>query len=175
MSRGGGSAGLTPPGVRPALPCSGMARGNSSMARSGIASLLPVDMLIGREDEGAPSVSLSTRQLTPTFLAKPGSVGPSLVGRPRRGAGHAPAPSPLPPRPWHAAWPDGTAGTSPGRTGRCRQTVPRHGDELLATPGRGGAVTGGSRMAIGGPVYTSTLVEGLARVRCSSREIAGIV
>src|SRR4030095_1650520 len=63
---------------------------------------------------------------------------PSSSG-PGRRTRHAPAPGPWPSRPWHPVRQHG-----PGRAGArrviCRhRVVPRHGDDVLAAPGRGRA------------------------------------
>ena len=63
--------------------------------------------------------------------------------RPGRGAEHAPAPGPLPPRPRYAVYQDRAAGAGAHRT-VCRYwPVPCHGDDVLAAPG-GGSTGGGS-------------------------------
>jgi hypothetical protein len=61
---------------------------SSPQIMPGIVNLLHVDVVIGQEGGGAPSVLLPTRQLALSLLASSGSVGPSLVDRPgQRGGG----------------------------------------------------------------------------------------
>ena len=62
---------------------------------------------------------------------------------PGRGAGHAPAPGALPPGPGHAVCRDGPAGAGPRCPVYRHYALPRHGDDVLAPPGGGGAGTGG--------------------------------
>ena len=56
-----------------------------------------------------------------------------------RGAGHAATPGPLPSWPWHPIREDRSAGTGPRRAVHRHRPLPCHGDDLLATPGRGSA------------------------------------
>ena len=63
--------------------------------------------------------------------------------RPGRGAGHAPAPGLLPPRPRHAVCRDRPAGASSRRAVRGHHAVPCHGHDVLAAPDGSGASTGG--------------------------------
>jgi hypothetical protein len=57
------------------------------MLTKGIVNLLPVELLIGQEGGGPPSVALSTRPPALSLLASSGSVGPSLVDRPGQNGG----------------------------------------------------------------------------------------
>ena len=57
--------------------------------------------------------------------------------------GMRPLAGPLPPRPGHAVCPDRPAGAGPRRAVHRHRPVPRHGHDLLAAPGRGGAGAGG--------------------------------
>src|SRR5262249_32602479 len=52
-------------------------------------------------------------------------------------------PGALPPWLGHAVCRDGPAGAGPRRAGCCQRAVPCHGDDLLATPDRGGPGAGG--------------------------------
>ena len=63
--------------------------------------------------------------------------------RPGRRAGHAPARGPLPPRPRHAVSKIGRREQARAELSTAIDALPRHGDDLLAATGRGGAGTGG--------------------------------
>src|SRR5215470_5596454 len=67
---------------------------------------------------------------------------PSSSG-PGRRTRHAPAPGPLPSRPRHPVRQDGPRRADARRAVRRHRIVPRHGDDLLAAPGRGRAGGGG--------------------------------
>src|SRR5262249_48126413 len=65
-------------------------------------------------------------------------AGPSLLpAGPHAGrrVGDAPTPGPLPPRLGHTVCCNRPVGASPRGASRCHGAVPRHGDDLLATPG----------------------------------------
>ena len=62
---------------------------------------------------------------------------------PGRGTRYAPAPGALSPWPRHPACQERPAGAGPRRTGDGYRSLPCHGDDLLAAPGRGGAGAGG--------------------------------
>jgi hypothetical protein len=69
--------------------------------------------------------------------------------RPRRSARHAPASGPLLPRPRHSVCYDGPAGKGSLPTVYCNRSIQRHGDDVLAAPGRGGAGAGLGAMTMG--------------------------
>src|SRR5262249_52437536 len=77
--------------------------------------------------------------------------------RPRRGAGHAPAPGPRPPRAGHPVHRDRSAGAGPYRAVDGYRDVPRHGHDLLAAPGRGGIGAGGGALMDYDAIVTQAL------------------
>ena len=98
----------------------------------------------GRGARAAPAWRRPCPRRSPRCRAgrSPLPAGPG----PGRGARHAPAPGPLPPRPRHAVCQDRPAGAGPRRAVHGHRAVPRHGDDLLAAPDRGGAGAGGGAM-----------------------------
>ena len=65
-----------------------------------------------------------------------------------RGAGHAATSGPLPPWPRHPVYEDWSAGTGPRRPVHGHRALPRHGDDVLAAPGRGRPGGGGGAWSI---------------------------
>ena len=95
---------------------------------------------------------------------------------PGRRTRHAPAPGALPPRAGPAVPPDRPAGAGPCRPGYRHRPVPRHGHDLLATPGGSHAgADGGATITLqemqmqvvgGGVVAIAVLPRGGSNVQC---------